>query len=86
MNSLALVPSQDLDTLDHKILFSKFNHYRIRGNALEWFKSNVSEGHQFVAISNENSLYREVTCFVPQEAILRPQTIFYSNPDINHLQ
>ena len=30
------------DTVDHQILFAKFNHYGIRGVSNDWFKSYLS--------------------------------------------
>ena len=36
------------DTIDHKILLAKFNHYEIHGVSNGWFKSCLSNHSQFI--------------------------------------
>ena len=40
--------------------------YGIRGNALDWFTSNLSDKYQWVAINNILSEPKAVSCGVPQ--------------------
>ena len=53
------------DTVDHNILLAKLEHYGIRGNVLNWFKSYLSERSQFVSINGSNSILMRTTCGVP---------------------
>ena len=43
------------DTVDHKILLSKFDFYRIRGVSHEWLKSYLSERNQITVIDGITS-------------------------------
>ena len=54
------------DTVDHQILFAKLNHYGIRGISNDWFKSYLSNRHQYVSINGYESGY----CGVPQGSAL----------------
>ena len=46
---------QAFDTVSHKILLTKLEHYGIRGLALNWFSSYLSNRSQFVFINNVSS-------------------------------
>ncbi len=50
--------SAAFDTINHNILLNRLeNSVGISGSALAWFKSCLSDSHQFVAM-NEEVLYR----------------------------
>ena len=58
--------SKAFDTVDHKILISKLNHYGIRGTPLMWFKDYLSDRKQTVKFNETVSSKMTVTCGVPQ--------------------
>ena len=60
------------DTVDHKILLAKLEHYGIRGTTNQWFKSYLSDRYQFVVISNSKSKYKVILHGVPQGSVLGP--------------
>ena len=60
------------DSVSHSILIRKLEKYGIRGNALELFKSYLSEGSQFVSVDNSSSALEWVLFGVPQGSILGP--------------
>ena len=64
--------SKAFDTVDHKILISKLNHYGIRGTPLMWFKDYLSDRKQTVKFNETVSSKMTVTCGVPQGSILGP--------------
>ena len=41
--------SKAFNTVDHKLLFRKMEHYGIRGNTLLWFTSYLSDRTQYVS-------------------------------------
>ena len=64
--------SKAFDTVDHNILFSKLEKYGIRGLALNWIKSYLSEREQFVMFNGTESDRCINRCGVPQGSILGP--------------
>ena len=60
------------DTVHHKILLAKLQHYGVRGNANLWFESYLTNRVQTVNIQGNLSDKRNVSCGVPQGSILGP--------------
>ena len=58
------------DTVNHEILLSKLNHYRIIGVAFYWFK--LSNRTQYGTANNERSEIQTIKYGVPQGSILGP--------------
>ena len=50
------------DTVNHKILLTKLDHYGIRGNILKWFDSYLSNRKQYVFYNGVSSDIASVTC------------------------
>ena len=60
------------DTVNHEILLSKLDHYGIRGTALLWFKSYLSNRKQYVFHNGESSKLQFINYGVPQGSVLGP--------------
>ena len=56
--------------MNHEILLKKLEHYGIRGIALAWFHSYLSNREQYVSVNGYNSRSLNVTCGVPQGSVL----------------
>ena len=64
--------SKAFDTLNHNLLVSKLKHIGIRGCALNWFISYMSNREQYVCYKSSLSEKLKITCGVPQGSILGP--------------
>ena len=64
--------SKAFDLVEHDILFNKLEHYGIRGPALKWLKSYLSNRKQFVSINGSESSMQLMEHGVPQGSILGP--------------
>ena len=60
------------DTVDHKILIKKLEHYGFRGVVNQWFKSYLSNRYQRVKIGNTLSDECKIEYGVPQGSVLGP--------------
>ena len=60
------------DTVNHKILLKKLEHYGIRGIANKWFASYLTSRRQKVNLGDTYFDFLDVTCGVPQGSILGP--------------
>ena len=60
------------DTVNHKILLSKLDHYGIRDNALKCLTSYLTNRKQFVKLNGSQSKYGNICCGVPQGSIIGP--------------
>ena len=60
------------DTVNHKILLEKLEHYGIRGPLKEWLRSYLTNRKQFVSILGFNSNISTINHGVPQGSVLGP--------------
>ena len=64
--------SKAFDTINHEILLYKLSLYGVRGKALEWFRSYLSNRQQYVFLNDSTSNMQDIKCGVPQGSLLGP--------------
>ena len=60
------------DAVNHSVLLKNMDYYGIRGIALDWFSSYLSEQKQYVSVNGHISDYFDISCGVPQGSVLGP--------------
>ena len=73
------------DTVNHSILSKEMEHYGIRGIALNWFTSYLSNRKQYVSVNGHTSEYLNISCGVPQGLILGPLILLIYINDLPHV-
>lgn len=68
--------------VNHSILLQKLESYRIRGLALAWFESYLTNRNQYIALGDTKSSYQTMVCGIPHGSSLGP---FLSSISINDL-
>ena len=64
--------SKAFDTIDHEILLKKLSHYGVIGEALDWFRSYLTDRTQFVLYDDTESELQTIRVGVPQGSLLGP--------------
>ena len=64
--------SKAYDTINHKILIQKLQHYGIRGITQQWFLNYLTNRKQIVKYNQTKSEEVVIKCGVPQGSILGP--------------
>ena len=57
------------DPVNHSILLKKLEHYGVRGTALSWFSSYLSDRKQYVSVHGHTSDHLKILCGVPQGSV-----------------
>ena len=71
MNSVVFLDIRKaFDTVNHKLLLDKLNHYGIRDGELSFFSSCVHKRTQCCSVNEHQSTFSEIICGVPQGSIL----------------
>ena len=77
--------SKAFDTVDHGTLLLKLEHNGVRGSALKWFKSYLSDRQQYVTYNGVSSLLKNINCGVPQGSMLGPLLFLLYITDLSNV-
>ena len=60
------------DTINHSILLQKLQHYGVKGTALNWYSSYLTDRKQYVSVDEHTSDHLKIFFGVPQGSVLGP--------------
>lgn len=72
-----------LDTINHKVLINKMNHYGIFGYVFSWFRDYLTDRHQYTFFNGEKSSPTRVTLDAPHGSVLGPISLLIYNNDVS---